>query len=294
MKISLNAVLSTAVLLLASCSGKKENEQTDLVTFPIRGEVVSVDTTKMRVTLSHEEIPDFMARMTMPFKVKNPALIIELVPGDSVQGTLAVSRTESWLATLTVTGSGVPPEVLDADGLNMRRLIRAGDALPNLRFLNQDGKSVRFSDFRGQAFALTFIYTRCPLPEFCIRMSDYFNKVQKKLKQKPELTNWQLVTVSFDPVFDRPPVLKEYGMTYAADFTRWSFLTDPDTSGRTVLALADGFDLTYEDDEGPLIAHNLRTVLVDTEGKLVEVVKDNEWKPEEIVEKLEEIMEEGK
>ena len=273
------------MVLLISCSGTKEDEQTDLVTFPLRGEVVAVDTARLRVTIAHEEIPDFMAAMTMPFKVKDPDILRPVIPGDLVVGTLAVSRKESWLATLTVVGSGTPPEVLDPDGLNMRRLFKTGDRLPDLTFLNQDGRIVRFSDYRGKVVAMTFIYTRCPLPEFCIRMSDHFTKIQTALKKK-ELSGWQLVTVSFDPVYDRPPALKAYGISYAADFSNWDFLTDPDTTGRTVLALADGFDLTYEDDEGALIAHNLRTALIDADGNLVEVVKDNEWKPEQIVEKI--------
>lgn len=271
--------------LLISCTGTKEDEQTDLVTFPLRGEVVGVDTARLRVTIAHEEIPDFMDAMTMPFKVKDPELLRPVTPGDLVVGTLAVSRSESWLATLSVVGSGTPPEVLDPEGLNMRRLFKPGDRLPDLAFLNQDGKIVRFSDYRGKVVALTFIYTRCPLPEFCIRMSDHFARIQTALKKK-ELSGWQLVTVSFDPVYDRPPALKAYGINYAADFSKWDFLTDPDTTGRTVLALADGFDLTYENDEGALIAHNLRTVLIDADGKLVEVVKDNEWKPDQIVEKI--------
>jgi protein SCO1/2 len=278
------------LLVLASCTKK---EQTDLVTFPIRGEVVDIDTAKGRIIIAHEEIPDYMAAMIMPFKVKDPQLITSVAPGDSVIGTLAVSRTESWLATLTVTGSGSPPEILDANSLNMRRLFKAGDRIPDFVFLDQDGKRVTLRNYHGKAVALTFIYTRCPLPEFCIRMSDHFNKIQALLKKNAERGSWQLVTVSFDPVYDRPPAMKAYGETYGADFSRWSFLTDPDTTGRTVLALADGFDLTYEADEGALIAHNLRTVLINPKGELVEVVKDNEWKPEEIVEKMEDLMEEN-
>jgi protein SCO1/2 len=278
---------STCFLLaffLVSCSGHK-NEQTDLVTFPLRGEVVAVDTIKLRVTIAHEEIPDFMAEMTMPFKVKDPNLLRSISPGDTVAGTLAVSRTESWLATLTVVGSGTPPDVLDAEGVNLARLLKPGDRLPDLAFLNQEGRTVHFSDFRGKVLAVTFIYTRCPLPEFCIRMSDNFSKIQTAMKKKGR-TGWHLITVSFDPVYDRPPAMKSYGMSYGADFANWDFLTDPDTTGRAVLALAEGFDLTYEDDEGALIAHNLRTALIDAEGKLVEIVKDNEWKPEEIAAKI--------
>jgi protein SCO1/2 len=282
------AILVAAVLF-PSCSGKKEDSQTDLATFLLRGEVVDVDSARLRVTIAHEEIPDFMAEMTMPFKVKDPALLRSVTPGDSVVGTLAVSRTESWLATMTVVGSGAAPEVLDPEELNMRRLLKAGDRLPDLMFLDQDAKRVRFSDFQGKVVAVTFIYTRCPLPEFCIRMSDHFSKIQRALKES-ELSGWQLVTVSFDPVYDRPKALKSYGTSYGADFEHWDFLTDPDTTGRNVLALAEGFDLTYEDDEGALIAHNLRTALIDVDGRLVEVVKDNEWKPEEIAGKIEELL----
>jgi len=272
---------------LSSCSTRDDQKQTDLVTFPLRGEVVAVDSAKLRVTISHKEIPDYMMAMTMPFKVKDAKLLATLESGDSVVGTLAVSRTESWLAALSVLSKGEPPSTLTAGDIQMKRLFKPGDPLPNLPFVNQDGNRVSFSTFRGKVLAFTFVYTRCPLPDFCIRMSSHFARIQKLLKDDPSLNDrWHLMTISFDPKFDTPKVLKEYGRSYGADFSTWDFLTDPETSGRNVIRLADGLDLTYEDDEGGLISHNLRTVLVDQEGRLVEVINDNEWKPEEVVEKM--------
>lgn len=280
----------SASFLLLSCS-KQEGEQTDLVTFPLRGKVVSVDTAKSRVTISHEEIPDYMMAMTMPFKVKDPALFSELEPGDSVQGTLMVSRTESWLETIRIIGKGEVPDVLSAGDAIFKRLFKKGDNLPDEALVNQDGRRVRFSTYEGKALALTFIYTRCPLPEFCIRMSDHFAKLQTSLKKDRSLDGkWHLLTISFDPRFDTPKVMKDYGKTYGADFSTWDFLTDPDTSGRAIMRIADGLELTVEDDEGGLIAHNLRTVLIDQRGKLVKVIKGNEWTHEEVAAEMREMI----
>jgi protein SCO1/2 len=279
-----------ASLLLPSCS-KQDEKQTDLVTFPLRGKVVSVDTAKLRVMISHEEIPNYMMAMTMPFKVKDPALLSELEPGDSVQGTLMVSRQESWLEALRIIGKGEAPNVLSAGDVIFKRLFNKGDNLPDETLLDQDGRRIRFSTYRGKTLALTFIYTRCPLPEFCIRMSDHFAKLQRSLTKDRSLDGkWHLLTITFDPKFDTPKVLKDYGKTYGADFSTWDFLTDPDSSGQALMRIADGLELTVEDDEGGLIAHNLRTVLIDQQGKLANVIKGNEWTPEEVAVEMREMI----
>jgi protein SCO1/2 len=278
------------LLFLTSCSEQQE-KQTDLVTFPLRGKVVSIDTARRQVTISHEEIPNYMMSMTMPFKVKDPALLSELEPGDSVQGTLAVSRIESWLQTLSTIGKGEVPNALSVGDAVFKRLFKIGDTLPDEALINQDGRPIRLSHYRGKVLAVTFIYTRCPLPEFCIRMSDHFAKLQKSLTNDRTLNGkWHLITISFDPKFDTPKVLKDYGKTYGADFSTWDFLTDPDSSGQAIMLIADGLDLTVEDDEGGLIAHNLRTVLIDQQGKLANVIKGNEWTPEEVAAEMREMI----
>ena len=287
----MNLCILSVILSLSACSRNEQNAQTDHVTFPIRGEVVAIDTVKFRVTIAHNEIPDYMEAMTMRFKVKDTTLIWGIGVGDSVQGTLAVSHVESWLSSLKVIRRGEPPETLKGGGLDMQRMFQPGDLLPDAPLVNQDGAGIRFSNFRGRTLAITFVYTRCPLPDFCIRMSDNFSRIQKALSKEGSLDNlWHLITISFDPKFDSPKVLKEYGVNYAADFGRWTFATDPDSSGRNLLRITDGLGLGYEEGEGATIAHNLRTVLVDRNGRIVEVIKDNEWTPDEIVRKMKQIM----
>jgi protein SCO1/2 len=179
-------------------------------------------------------------------------------------------------------GKGELPPPLTPDQIITAKIYRTGEFFPDEALLNQDGKTIRLSSFRGRALAITFIYTRCPLPDFCIRMSNQFSRIQKSLKGDGSLNGkWHLVTVSFDPKFDRPAVLKRYAAEYGADFSSWDFVTDPDTAGPVIRRLADGLGLEYSEDEG-LIDHNLRTVLIDPEGKLVKVITGNEWKPEEV------------
>lgn len=275
-------IVAVTCLILAGC-GRKEEKRIDLVTFPLRGEVVEVDTAKNRVMVAHEEIPDYMAAMTMPFKVKNPTLLKDLSVGDTIQATLAVSRTESWLETITVLGKGEAPDAKWVEGQLLAKVLKEGDKLPDDIYLNQEGKKIRFSDYSGKAVGITFIYSRCPLPDYCILMSNNFGKVQKLLQKESGLKGkWHLVTVSFDPKFDTPTVMKKYGESYKADFSTWDYITDPDTNGTTVMRLADGLGLTYENDEGGLIAHNLRTVVLDTEGRIVKNYVGNEWTPEEV------------
>jgi protein SCO1/2 len=278
------------VLLLSfiiSCTKQEGEKPVNLVTFPLRGEVTSIDTSRLRITIAHEEIPDYMAAMTMPFKVKDKALLRGIEPGDSVSATLAVSRTESWLEGLVYVGVGTPPATLSAGDVLMSRLFQPGETLPDVPLRNQDGELTTIGSFRGKVLAITFIYTRCPIPEFCIRMTDHFFRIQQSLKNDSSLVDrWHLLTISFDPKFDTPGAMKSYARNYGADTRVWSFLTDSDSSGSGILKLATGLDLLYEADEGSTISHNLRTVLVDAEGKIVEVIRDNEWKPEQIAARI--------
>jgi protein SCO1/2 len=195
-----------------------------------------------------------------------------------------VSRTESWLDTLVVVGKGAPPSTTLTEGTILARIFKEGDRLPPVELTNQDGKKISLGSFRGQAVALTFIYTRCPLPDFCIRMSNHFSKTQKTLSKDDALDGkWHLLSVSFDPKFDSPKVLKNYGKSYDADFSTWDFVTADQAS---ITRLGDGLGLSVTDDEGGLLAHNLRTVVLDKDGKIVKVIEGNEWKPEDLVEAI--------
>jgi len=271
-----------AGLLVLCTAGCSKNRQTDLVTFPLRGEIVRLDSSKGIVTVSHQAIPNYMNAMTMPFRVHDTGLLHGLNVGDSIAATLAVSRTESWLEQIAVLGKGPTPPPLTAEEIITARVFRTGEAFPGERLLNQDGTPVNTDSFRGKVLALTFVYTRCPLPDFCIRMSSHFASIQRALRKDAALAGkWHLFSVSFDPKFDRPAVLKRYAAEYGADFSTWDFLTDPDTSGPAIRRLADGLGLEYTADEG-LIDHNLRTLLIDREGNLRKVINGNDWKPEDL------------
>jgi protein SCO1/2 len=279
--------LIVLILMIAGCS-RQEPQETELVTFPLKGRVVSLDTTAQRIMIAHEEIPNYMMAMTMPFKVKNPALMEGLVPGDSVVATLAVSHTESWLETVQKVSGTEPVEVLSADDILLARLFKVGDVIPDNALTNQSGKRIRFSDFRGKVVALTFVYTRCPLPDFCLRMSDHFARLQKALKKDPALNGkWHLVTISFDPKFDTPKVLRSYAESYNADLSTWDFATD---SVATITKFTDGFGLSFAAEQG-LITHNLRTVVIDRNGAIREILKGNEWTVDQLEHSMKSFME---
>ncbi len=275
-------LLSIALLvLLSGCTRKQQNETTDIKTFPLKGQVVRIMPEEHRIMIAHEEIPNYMKAMTMPFKVKDTTLLAAVQPGDSVVATLAVSRVESWLETIAVLGKGEQPRVMTGNEILLKKLVREGEPVPDVPFTNQDKAKIRLGAFKGKVIALTFIYTRCPLPDFCIRMSDSFSKVQNALKKDASLNGkWHLFSVTFDPDYDTPKVLKAYGKTYGADFADWDFLV---TDKASLQKFADGFDLTYQPDEGGLIAHTLRTILIDQQGNLVRVLKGNDWTPDQVV-----------
>ncbi|MBI4429692.1 MAG: SCO family protein [Ignavibacteriales bacterium] len=285
MRLSFSLFL-VSVFFLSAC--ERKNKEVDLVTFRVRGEVVAIDQKSKKVTISHEEIPDYMMAMTMPFKVKDSTLLAHVAVGDSVQGTLAVSRSESWLETLFVVGRGEPKKEMLAEDIRIAHLFQKGSPLPDLEFRNQDNKRIRFAQFKPKVLAMTFIYTRCPLPDFCIRMSDYFARIQRELKKDVSLNGkWHLFSVSFDTKFDSPEVLKKYGKNYGADFSVWDFLTG---SEATIERITDGFDMVIQSEQGGIFNHNLRTAILDNDGNLVETIISNEWKPEEVTRKMRELI----
>jgi protein SCO1/2 len=284
MRMQVWTVVVFIFLLISGCGGKEERKETDRVTFPLKGEVVGIEMEKKRLMVAHEEIPNYMMAMTMPFKVKDTTLLMGLEIGDSIHATLVVSRAESWLENIAVIGKDDRRSTLVVGDMPFKKLFKEGEPFPNFTFTNKDGKQIQLSDYRGKVVAFTLIYTRCPLPDFCILMSDNFAKIQRTLaKDRSIKDRWQLLTISFDPTFDRPEVLMRYGKNYGADFSTWEFAVGSES---TIRALADGLDLTLADDEGGLIAHNLRTVLMDAQGRLHKIIKGNDWTPDDIVKEV--------
>ena len=194
----------------------------DVQFYLVRGVVKKIEAGEKSITIQHESIPKYMAAMTMPFKVKDAKELEGLQVGDTVWFRLWVAPDESWVdklkkeqnAQTNQPQASAPPEreafrvARDVEPLNV------GDPMPDYHFTNELGRAVSLSEFRGQALAFTFIFTRCPLPDFCPRMSRNFQEVYQKLTARADApTNWHLLSISFDPHFDTPAVLRGYGDT---------------------------------------------------------------------------------
>ena len=276
----LNAVLLT-LLGFSVVSCKQEQ------VFQVKGVVKEVLPASKQVKIDHEKIPNYMAAMTMTFDVKDPKELAGILPGDTVSFRIVVKEKDGWIDQIKKSGSTTP--ILTAAPEDFRRVrevdpLKVGDMMPDYHFTNELGKAVNLSDFKGQALAFTFIFTRCPFPTFCPRMSDNFAAAQKKLKAMPNLsTNWHLLTISFDPGFDTPAVLKSYAKRFQADPQHWSFATGELID---ITAITEQFGLLFwkpNPQEPAGISHNLRTVVIDAEGRIQKVFTENVWKVDELV-----------
>ncbi len=168
----------------------------DAATYQLKGIVVSSDAAKGIVTIDTEAIPGLMGAMTMPYKLAQPGVATELHPGDHVMARLRVSTTASVLDQIDVTAQAKP----DYKPEKFYNVPAPGQAVPNFKFLNQSGNTISIEQFRGKVLLVTFIYTRCPLPDYCIRMSRNFATIQKQLAADPALYDkTHLLSVSFDP-----------------------------------------------------------------------------------------------
>ena len=247
--------------------------------FALVGQVVAVMPERNEITIKHEDIPNFMPGMTMPFKVRDAAIIRDRVPGDLVTATLVVGEVEAYLSTLDKTGFAEvtePPPAPVAEG------VKPGDTVADAAFLDQDGTARRLADWRGHRVALTFVYTRCPLPEFCPLMDRHFVAVQRAMAQAAAFADVRLLTITMDPAFDTPAVLKAHASRLKADPAVWSFLT-PREDGAA--AFFEQFGLLVErDGSGSAdITHNLRTVVLDANGRVAAIRTGNDWTPAQLI-----------
>jgi protein SCO1/2 len=251
--------------------------------YELTGQILAVRPERREVVIKHQDIKGFMPGMTMPFTVKDSALLTGKQPGDLVTATLVVGETEAHLSALTTTGHvpvEAPPPAPVAD------VLAPGQAVADAAMVDQDGKARPFSSFKKHRLALTFIYTRCPLPDFCPLMDRHFASIQKTIADRAEFSDVRLVTVTLDPAFDRPPVLKAYARRRGADPAVWSFLTgEPGEVSR--FATQFGLYVEHNPENATDITHNLRTAIIDPEGRLVAVRSGNDWTPAELVADLE-------
>ena len=261
------------VAILPSCRGNEKR-------YELKGKIVAVDADKHQVTVSHEDIKGYMPGMTMPFTVRDKIDLKELGPDDTLTATLVVDGSHTWLEDLIVTrissSGSAPPTVM---------LAKEGDEVPNFTLRNQNNREIHIRDYRGKTLLLTFIYTRCPVPDYCTLMSNNFAQIDRALGQDPATyEKTHLLSISIDPGYDTPEVLKSYGAAHTEryeqeTFAHWEFAGG---TNEQVKKIAEYFGLTYFPQQDQII-HALRTVIVSPSGKVTKIYSGNDWKPEEVV-----------
>ncbi len=232
------------------------------------------------VSVAHEAIPDFMPAMTMPLKLAEPRDAARLTPGDRVAFTLRVGEQGSRAADFVITGRDERAlSAYTAAHSSPSARLRPGDPVPVFRLVDQDGAAISDEDLRGQPTVVTFLFTRCPLPEFCPRIVGHFKQLQRAIAADASLASVRLLSVSLDPAFDTPHVLSEYGRTMGADFRRWRFATG---TADQVAVLTRAFAV-HTERTGPLLDHTLATALIDAEGRVVELWRGTGWVADDVL-----------
>lgn len=275
-------VLPLIALIFSACN-KAVAEKPKI--YSVRGVVQEVDLTNKSVTVQHEKIPGYMEAMTMPFDVKNTNELRGLMRGDRIAFQMVVTTNEGWIEHIVKLNQS-PEQLPSRSSIQVARAIEpldVGEHLPDFHLTNELGQAVSLADLKGKAFAMTFIFTRCPFPNFCPRMTSNFAEVEKKLSQQKDAPhNWELLSVSFDPANDTPNKLLEYGKAEHYDPAHWHFLTG---SENAISELCEVFDERFWQDGGS-ISHNLRTAVIDANGRLQKVFTGNDWTPDEVAAEL--------
>ena len=284
-------LLLLVVLAAAGCQHRDpSNDPTDDVqSFNVRGKIVSTENN--RVLLDHEAVPGFMDAMTMAYKLRDPSILPELHPGDRITAKIIVplkipnghGYTSPMLDKIVVIAQARP----DYKPMVQYHVPAQGDEVPDFTLLNQSGRTVHLSQFKGKVLLATFIYTRCQMADFCPRMSTNFADIDKALATDPGLyARTHLLSISFDPAYDTPAVLKRYGASYTGrfakeDFGHWDFAAPPQ---KELPAITQFFNVGIQDAGDPAtLTHSLSTVLIGKDGKVVAWYPTNDWKPADVL-----------
>jgi protein SCO1/2 len=274
-------------LLLVSCH-KSQPKVTKRYSFT--GRIVSIDIQNQSAIIDGDKIPGFMDAMAMDYKIKPPTILNQLSPGDSIAAELVQTQPDEdenaapinyWLENVTVTAHAKKSPAASSSAMHMPA---PGETVPDFVFTNQDGKRISLKQYRGKTLLITFIYTRCPFPDFCPRVSSNFAEIYKQLATNSSGADTHLLSISFDPEHDTPKVLRDYGFSVAhtrepALFSRWEFAAP---SADDLPRIADFFALTVKP-EGGLITHNLSTAVIGPDGKIVNWYHGSDWQVSDLI-----------
>ena len=264
-----------ALLFATACTSRPTGQR-----YPFHGLVLQVELRAHQALIQHDDVPGLMQGMTMPFTIRDDKTLGALKPGDTIQATLVKHDYNAWLEDVKVLSHQDLAENQPATSEGPHQPT-PGEPVPDFAFTNQNGKRIHLAQLRGRPVLLTFIYTRCPLPDFCPRMNANLLAVGKK---SPGL---QLLSISFDPDHDTPPVLRQYSRHWIAELpaaqrANWQFVVPNQADLKPLLTF---FGLIAAKD-GDTITHTLSTTLIAPDGKVAVWYHGNEWTPEDVTRAL--------
>ena len=274
--LSRRSFVLASLALLAACGAPQAKE------YQLTGQILDIKPDTKEVLVKHQDIPGFMPAMTMPYAVKDESLLADKQPGDLITATLVVAETEAHLSQIVKTGRA-PVGNAAGPAVTAAGILKPGEAVPDTPLIDEDGATRPLSSLRGHRVAVTFIYTRCPQPDFCPLMDRNFAAVQAALLKTPALGDVRLVSISFDPANDTPVVLKAHAGTLHANPAVWHFVT---ASKDDIKAFAASFAVTAESDNPAtpnVLVHNLSTAVIDGQGTLVKIRPGNSWTPADLI-----------
>ncbi len=273
-----------ALVLTVSCSSAK--------TYEMRGQILGVNRDKLEILVKHDDIPGLMPAMTMPWKVQSASMLDNLGPGDLITSQIEVDNNQGVITKITRVGTAKPDMPPPAEPAKPGvQYLMPGDEVPNQVFVDQDGRERDFNAIRGgRPIAVTFIYTKCPIPTFCPAMDRQFAEAQALLKEKGLGGKATLLSVSFDPKNDTPPVLKAHARKLGADPQVWTFVTG-DREAIDLFATNMLVTLVRGEAANPdEIGHSLRTTIVDRDGRIAKSYAGADGTPADLVAELERLL----
>ena len=268
------ALAGAALAVLAACSGTPARV---VKQYELTGQVLAVYEARQELAIKHDDIEGYMPGMTMSFPVATKSLMAGRTPGELIKATLEVDGLVGKLVTITHVGNAPLPDTNTA--AMTEGILAVGDAVPDAALIDQQDRRRSLSEWIGTPTVITFIYTRCPLPNFCPAMNRHFAALQKGLAADPALAGRvKLISITFDPEYDTPAVLAGFAAKHDSDPAVWTWLTgDRVTTDR--LAAKFGVGLIREKDTPTEVIHNLRTTLVDGAGRVVKIYSGSDWTP---------------
>ncbi len=265
-----------AAIVASACSRTAPTKE-----YQLQGQILDMKPETNEVLVKHGDIAGFMPAMTMPYKVQDGKILADKQPGDLITATLVVGETEAHLSKIDKTGHA-PIEDATAPAITESQILKPGDPVPDTALVDENNAASPLTSLKGHRVALTFMYTRCPQPDFCPLMDRNFAAVQNEIKKTPGLGDVRLVSVSFDPATDTPAVLKTHARALQAAPAVWHFVT---ANAGDLKGFSAKFGVTAEpSDESPaVLTHNLSTAVIDADGRLVKIRPGNMWTPADLI-----------